>query len=138
MGEKIGKKNMSEKVIAIKEAAQHHPGVYPFVDVDILDRKEDGTVRRFLFTLDALCYIESTTGRTVMTDAAAWANLSVKDLRHFLYAGLRTDDPTMTVKKAGALLALENMAPLFAKMMESWNACMTGNPIPLEVLPAVA
>jgi hypothetical protein len=125
----------SNQVIEIRpqESVSLHPGIFPFVDVDILENKEDGTVRRFLFTLDALCYIEATTGRTVMTDSQAWANLSIKDLRHFLYAGLRTDDPTMTLNKAGQLLGIENMAPLFAKMMESWNACMSGNPIPLEI-----
>jgi len=109
-----------------------HPALFPFVDVDdnIVEKP-----RKLLFNLNALAYIERTTGRTIMTDMNAWQDLSMKDLRHFIYAGFRTDDPTLTLAQCGAIINMENMSSLFMKMMEAWNLSMTGDAIPLETSP---
>lgn len=120
------------EIIEFTPQSPNHPGLFPFVHVgeEIADKP-----RRLLFTLNSLSYIERTTGRTIMTDVKAWQDLSMRDLRHFIYAGLRTDDPELSLVQCGSIINMENMAGLFTKMMEAWNLSMTGDAIPLEVSP---
>lgn len=81
------------------------------------DIKNNGTIikldkeRRFNLDLNAFCELEEEFGDM----EKAFAELdkgSMKGMRAFLYAGLKSDDETLTEKKVGKLITINNITEI--------------------------
>jgi len=71
----------------------------PELELD-LDKK-----RKLTFDFNALCTIERVVGKNALFDMSLWQRPSAAELRAILWAGLLTDDPTLTLEDTGKLLS---------------------------------
>lgn len=60
--------------------------------------------RHLLLNLNAYCIAEDITGVNYIRKAAALSELNFRDLRALLYAGLKHEDPTLTLEKVGEIV----------------------------------
>ncbi|MZP28686.1 hypothetical protein GTO91_03000 [Heliobacterium undosum] len=90
-----------------------------FVDID-LDKP-----RRLRYTLNALAEIEDKLGLTV-TELGE-ANLGLKAIRTFLWAGLIHEAPELTEKAVGDWVDFENMAYVQTKIAEAFETATRKN-----------
>lgn len=85
----------------------------------VLDRP-----RRILFDLNALADLEAETGRNMLSPEG-WAPFEAMDatsLRLLLWAGLRHEDPELTLAAAGGLIRQDNMAEIGAAIEAATTA----------------
>ena len=79
--------------------------------------------RKMKVSLNAMILIEELTGKNLM-NGKQQVELSLKDIRCFLYALLKDDDPTLTLEQTGALVTIENMGEITQKISEAWGLAM--------------
>lgn len=60
-------------------------------------------LRYLVFDLNAYCTVEDLTGKNFMK-SDVWLNLTFKDIRALTFAGLRREDPTITIEQVGTLV----------------------------------
>jgi len=85
----------------------------PAIVVD-LDRK-----RNFVLDLNAFCELEKRVGKSLFK-LIKWDDMGVNDLRYLLWAGLLTDDPSLTLEdfsKMVSMQKLQQFAPMINEML---------------------
>ena len=83
----------------------------------VLDRP-----RTLLFDFNALALFEEATGLSVL--AGGMTVGSVRELRAFLWAGLRHEDPDLTLEDVGRMVHSGNMAALMAQITAALSLAM--------------
>ena len=95
--------------------------------------------RRLAYGFNALCAAEEVTGKNILSeDSFAMGNMSARDLRAFLWAGLIEDDPTVTLEDAGDFITdnFDNLEYISEKIGEAITLAMPesaqaeSNPLP--------
>lgn len=95
--------------------------VRPVVDIE-LDRP-----RKLKYDFNALCEFEAVTGVNLLQPTSAehpLAKPSLSTLRAFLYAGLKHEDPTLTLFQAGDLLGDVGANYVMAKVSEAYTTAL--------------
>lgn len=80
----------------------------------MLDRE-----RTFILDLNAFCELEKRVGKSLFK-VIHWEDMGVNDLRLLLWAGLLTDDPSLTLEtfsKMVSLQKLQQFAPMINEML---------------------
>lgn len=72
--------------------------------------------RRLTYDLNAICAFEEVTGQSVIS---ALRNLSMTNIRALLWAGLRADDPEITLEQTGALIGFTDLTEVTAALKQA-------------------
>lgn len=89
----------------------------PIVDVE-LDRP-----RKLKYDFKAMRLIEKETGKNTL-NSKIWQEMNATDLSIFLWAGLKHEDPDLTVEQVEEILHPGNMAETIYKVGEAWGLSM--------------
>lgn len=84
----------------------------------VLDRP-----RKLIYDFNALAAYEEATGKNVLAGGIT-ANMTIRDLRALIWAGLIADDPELTVEQVGRLLHLGNLADVQRQVFAGLRAAI--------------
>lgn len=84
-----------------------------------LDKK-----RELRFDLNAMAELEEIYGDFQETMETLNKKISIKAMRALLYAGLKHEDESLTLKKVGAMVKISDLAMLTQKITEAFKADM--------------
>lgn len=87
--------------------------------------------RHLLFDFNTLALIETLTERNMLGENA-WDDLKAADIRAFLYAGLRHEDPALTLEQVGSLIhvgSVKQVAEALKKAQEVVEDEAEGPPV---------
>ena len=85
------------------------------------------------YDLNALATIEDLSGKNIfkilkkldgLKPEEAAENLSFKDMRILLYAGLKSNDASISIEEAGKLAGIGNIAEVLGKIITAFNLSM--------------
>ncbi len=84
-----------------------------------LDRER--TIR---FDLNAMASFEEATGKNILNGTFSGSGMSARDIRAMLWACLLHEDSTLTLEQVGALITVENMTDVAARLTEAFEVSM--------------
>ena len=89
------------------------------------DIRQDGVIikldkeRHLIFDLNALCTLEEEYGDINKAFEAISKNNKMKDIRHILCLALQNEDDSVTERKTGKLINIQNMKYVVEKITEA-------------------
>ena len=88
--------------------------------------------RNFELDLNAMVIFEELTGKSLFKGALS-QDMSAKELRALLYAGLKHEDKSLTEEQVGGMITLDNMSRIAETLTKAWGLANGEDKSPLSV-----
>ncbi len=76
--------------------------------------------RHLQFDLNAMATFEELTGKSLFKGGSS-GDMTAKDCRALLYAGLKHEDKDLTLEQVGAMITLDNMPDIAEVLAKAWT-----------------
>lgn len=88
--------------------------------------------RKLFLDLNAMAAYEEVSGRSIWDIQDDIQRMDIKTIRALLWAGLKRDDPELTLEQAGELVTFADLRSLVPKLGEMFSSAMGSEDVPAD------